>query len=255
MPKNTAKARVHFLYKRLLKHYGPQHWWPAGTAWEMMVGAILTQNTSWANVEKAISVLKKSKGLSIRAIAAMPRLRLEKLIRSSGYFRQKSKRLQLFAREMERNPEFFRQLRGEGLLPPLWGKVGMGGCRRRLRPPTSILPHRGGGSIEDLRDRLLSLHGVGPETADSILLYAGGYPSFVVDAYTRRIGQRMGLFTSDNYLEVQTFFQDRLPREPALYNEFHALIVRHAKDICTSRNPRCEACPIRRHCAHGRRKL
>lgn len=186
-----------------------------------MVGAILTQNTSWANVEKAIDALKNAQALSVRAIARMPRRHLERLIRPSGYFRQKAKRLQLFAREMEKHPFLARK----------------------------------SGSLKDLRTRLLSLHGIGPETADSMLLYAGGYPVFVVDAYTRRIGQRIGLFQHDAYEQIRSYFEGHLPRKVRLYNEFHALLVRLAKEVCTKRRPKCQLCPVRLTCRYGREGL
>jgi endonuclease-3 related protein len=184
----------------------------------MMVGAILTQNTAWSNVEKAINALRGVRAHrsapfpSVETIATMPRRRLEKLIRPSGYFRQKAERLQRFARALLKDPS---------------------------------LPRR--------RERLLAQHGVGPETADSILLYAAHQPVFVVDAYTRRIGRRMGLFNTDEYAEVQAFFQERLPREAALYNEFHALIVRLAKEVCTKRDPTCAVCPVQADCAYALR--
>ncbi len=210
------------LFTRLLEHFGPQNWWPAQSAWEMMVGAILVQNTAWTNVEKALTALKKTNALSVAKIASMPRRRLEQLIRPSGYFRQKAKRLQMFAREMQKDPEFFRE----------------------LQTPS--------GDPSVLRQRLLSLHGIGPETADSILLYAGGYPVFVVDAYTRRLGHRMDLFKSDDYHEVQRLFENSLPRRAALYNEYHALIVALAKRVCTSRAPKCPECPVSTLCAFAK---
>jgi endonuclease-3 related protein len=213
MPANTSKARVLSLYKRLFKHYGPQHWWPADSPWEMMVGAILTQNTSWTNVEKAITSLKNSKARPLRSMARVPRKRLEKLIRSSGYFRQKAHRLKGFARAVLKDPSLARD-----------------------------------------RGRLLAQHGIGPETADSILLYASGQPVFVIDAYTRRLGQRLGWFESNDYHGVQDFFHERLARDAALYNEYHALIVRHSKEFCTSRHPKCPECPVQVQCAFGRRK-
>ncbi len=210
MPANTVKVLT--LYKRLFKHFGPQHWWPADGPWEMMVGAILTQNTAWSNVEKAIALLKKSRALSVRSIARLPRRRLERLIRSSGYFRQKAGRLQGFARALIREPLLFKS-----------------------------------------RERLLAQNGIGPETADSILLYAAQRPVFVVDAYTRRIGQRIGLFKTDDYHAVQNYFAQALPRRTALYNEFHALLVMLAKHFCTKQRPHCAACPVRTDCSHGRR--
>jgi endonuclease-3 related protein len=225
----TARS-VRRLYSLLYRHFGPQHWWPADSAWEMMVGAILTQNTSWANVEKAITALKQSRNLSLRAVARMPRRRLEKLIRPTGYFRQKAERLQWFARALLNDREFYRIL-----------------CDRAAsRPP-----------LHSLRDRLLSLHGIGPETADSILLYAAGYPIFVVDAYTCRIGQRMGLFKTNDYDEVQRYFHEncrggRLAARKCQYNEFHALIVRLAKEVCTKHDPHCSICPLKPDCAYAR---
>jgi endonuclease-3 related protein len=182
----------------------------------MMVGAILTQNTSWTNVEKAISALKSSRSLTARAIAAMPRRRLEKLIRPSGYFRQKAERLQRFARALIQDPNLFKS-----------------------------------------RERLLAQHGIGPETADAILLYAAHRPVFVVDAYTRRIGRRVGLFRTDDYDEIQRYFQLRAAtggrpynETVRLYNEFHALLVRLAKEVCTKSDPMCGRCPIRKNCEY-----
>jgi endonuclease-3 related protein len=215
MPASTNKALVRSLYKRLYQHYGPQSWWPARSAWEMMVGAILTQNTSWNNVDTAIRNLRQA-GVSltsVEAIASMPRGRLEKLIRSSGYFRQKAERLQKFARVLRRDPTLFQS-----------------------------------------RERLLAQPGIGPETADSILLYAAKKPVFVVDAYTRRIGQRLGLFKTDDYHEVQEYFQRGIAHNYEVYNEYHALLVRLAKEVCTKRNPRCTICPVKKGCLH-RRKL
>jgi endonuclease III related protein len=248
------------IYRRLYRCYGPQHWWPAKTSWEMMAGAILTQNTSWTNVERAIGALKDARALSIRKIARMPRRRLEQLIRPSGYFRQKAKRLQKFARVMKNDRALFRKLSGQFSASP--------GLRRPLLHRRGIfdrpLSRQGEGWGEaELRVRLLSLHGIGPETADSILLYAGGYPVFVVDAYTRRLGQRLGLFKTDDYQIIQNYFQENSfslragsgPRPyddtARLYNEFHALIVRHAKEVCVSRNPKCSICPLRQICPCG----
>jgi len=203
----------------------------------MMAGAILTQNTAWTNVEKAICALKRFRSLTLRAIARMPRRRLEKLIRPTGYFRQKAERLREFARTMMRDHALRMSLMPSSRRKP--------GSRRAVGLGPGF--HRG--DVDTVRNRLLSLRGIGPETADSILLYAGGYPVFVVDAYTRRIGQRMGFFKVDDYDKVQAFFQDHLPRDAALYNEFHALIVRLAKECCTKKNPKCVDCPINVICA------
>ncbi|OGR93105.1 MAG: hypothetical protein A2992_08880 [Elusimicrobia bacterium RIFCSPLOWO2_01_FULL_59_12] len=227
-----------------------------------MVGAILAQNTAWSNVEKAIRQLKAARGMSLQKIAGMPRPRLEKLIRSSGYFRQKAERLQVFARYMQKNPDFYLQLTSPspgpaGLTdgpPGVW----------RLRPPSASIGRGrkvpfslgrekglGDEGLQALRSRLLAMKGIGPETADSILLYAGRYPTFVVDAYTRRIGQRLGLFRFHDYARVQSYFERALPKKSALYNEYHALWVMLAKTVCRKRDPRCGACPIQTECRYG----
>jgi endonuclease-3 related protein len=218
MPTSIAKAptpkwSVHSLYKRLYEYYGSQQWWPASTSWEMMVGAILTQNTAWTNVKMALRALKEANQLTASATARMPRKRLEALIRSSGTFRQKAKRLQLFAR--------------------------------------ALLEDR---SLITDRVRLLALNGVGPETADSILLYASRQPIFVVDAYTRRLGHRLGWFRTDDYHKVQAYFHERLPRDVSLYNEYHALIIRLVKEVCLKRHPLCLECPVQSKCAFGRKR-
>jgi len=206
----------------LLDHFGPRSWWPADHPWEMMVGAILTQNTAWTNVEKALANLKKARSLNLKKVAQMPRRSLERLIRPAGFFRQKAERLREFARLLVAEPVFYRQL---------LGKV-----------PADLPP---------LRTKLLAVKGIGPETADSILLYAGSYATFVVDAYTRRIGQRYGLFKFADYDQVQDFFHQRLPIKAPLYNEFHALLVELAKRYCRSQNPACAICPLVGSCAHG----
>jgi endonuclease-3 related protein len=222
-PLQNRQVRLLQLYNLLLKHFGPRKWWPAEQSWEMMVGAILTQNTAWTNVKLALESLKKAKALTIERIARMPRRQLERLIQSSGFFRQKAERLQQFARYLLKHPDFHQSLLGKNANIPL----------------------------PALRDRLLSLKGIGPETADCMLLYAGGYPSFVVDAYTRRIGQRQGLFTFDDYHQVQRFFDEAIPQKAPMYNEFHALIVNLAKDFCRKRDPRCESCPVREECQYA----
>jgi endonuclease-3 related protein len=202
-------------YDALFASYGPQHWWPGRTAFEVIVGAILTQNTSWANVEPAIRNLRREKLLTPRAIETVSEARLAGLIRSSGYFRQKAKKLKCFVR-------FLRAEYG-------------GSLTKMLRTPTLVL-----------REKLLSVHGIGPETADSILLYAGKHPVFVVDAYTRRLLERHELATPEqSYEEIRRLFERSLPRDAPLYNEFHALIVRTGKEYCRTRNPRCSECPLR----------
>jgi endonuclease-3 related protein len=200
-------------YDALLAAHGPQNWWPGRTAFEVIVGAILTQNTSWNNVEIAIRNLRREKLLTPRATETVSLARLARLIRSSGYFRQKAKKLKCFAR-------FLRREYG-------------GSLTKMFRTPTA-----------KLRERLLCVHGIGPETADSILLYAGGHPVFVVDAYTRRLLERHQLATAHHYDEIRQLFERSLPSAARLYNEFHALIVRTGKEYCHKRNPRCNECPL-----------
>ncbi|MBN3036922.1 MAG: endonuclease III domain-containing protein [Candidatus Diapherotrites archaeon] len=192
------------LYKRLLKEYGPQHWWPAETQYEIIVGAILTQNTAWKNVEKAVKNLKERDLLSPEAVSSARVATLESCIRPAGFFRQKAERLKHVTSHFLGYPS----------LDAFFGR------------PTSLV-----------REELLSWNGIGPETADSILLYAGGHAVFVVDAYTRRLCERLG-WPHGSYEEVQSFFERGLPRDAALFNEFHALIVEHAKRYCR-KNPLC----------------
>lgn len=201
-------------YRRLLQAYGPQHWWPGRSRFEIIVGAILTQNTSWVNVQRAIRSLRREKLLAARAMETTSSIRLQRLIRSSGYFRQKARALKSFL--------FF--LRKE------YG----GSLTKMFRTPTALL-----------RQQLLGIYGIGRETADSILLYAGGHAVFVVDAYARRILHRHGMAGAQNsYEQLRRYFEQGLPADPSLYNEFHALIVRTGKDHCRKHNPRCGECPL-----------
>ncbi|MCX7673834.1 MAG: endonuclease III domain-containing protein [Thiobacillaceae bacterium] len=212
------------VYHRLYAAYGPQHWWPGETPFEVMVGAVLTQNTAWTNVERAIAQLKSAGALSCHAILALTAEALAELIRPAGYFNVKARRLKA--------------------LCALLAEAGVAEDPGQLRA-TAPLP--------ELRRRLLAVHGVGEETADSILLYALGLPVFVVDAYTRRIFTRLGLIAgSESYGRIQQAFESALPREVALYNEYHALIVHLGKAVCRPR-PRCGECPLQALCpsAHG----
>lgn len=200
------------IYNALYAHYGPQHWWPGDTPFEVMVGAILTQNTNWGNVEKAIANLKSAGALSAEAIHKMPEPELAELIRPSGYYNIKAKRLKAFI-------SYFMETYGG-----------------------DVVAMKGAG-CERLRREVLVVNGVGPETADSILLYALGCSTFVVDAYTKRIFSRHGFFAEDaDYHDVRAFFMDNLPADVKLYNEYHALIVRLAKDRCLKKAGRCELC-------------
>jgi endonuclease III related protein len=201
-------------YEAMSTRLGPMGWWPARTRFEVIVGAILTQNTAWLNVERAIDNLRQARLLTPVALERVPRARLARLIRSSGYFRQKAIKLKAFVR-------FLRK--GYG-----------GSLAKMFRRPTS-----------ELREELLTVHGIGPETADSILLYAGHHPVFVVDAYTRRILERHGLtHEKASYDDIRFLFESSLPREPKLWNDYHALIVNVGKNWCRTRNPLCEQCPL-----------
>ena len=220
--RNESRARRHRradnsltlldIYNALYSHYGPQRWWPGDTPFEVMAGAILTQNTNWGNVEKAIANLKAAGALSAKAIHGMPEPELAELIRPSGYYNIKAKRLKAFI-------AYFIE--------------SYGGSVARMK----------GAGCERLRKEVLAVNGVGPETADSILLYALGCPTFVVDAYTKRIFSRHGFFAEDaDYHDVRRFFMDNLPTDVQLYNEYHALIVRLAKDRCLKKAGRCDLC-------------
>ena len=205
------------IHDRLYAAFGPQHWWPADTPFEVAVGAVLTQNTAWTNVERAIANLKAAGNLDAATLHAMEPADLAELIRPAGYFNVKARRLQALC---------------AFLLEQSDGRVeGLG--------------HR---ETADLREALLGIKGVGEETADSILLYALERPVFVVDAYTRRIFERVGLLQPDlNYGTIQAAFEAALARDRSLFNEYHALIVALGKDYCKPK-PRCPVCPIRDLC-------
>ena len=206
--------RLLSLYTKLYNHFGPQHWWPAETPFEVIVGAILTQNTSWTNVEKAIKNLKRKHLMNARSIFDIKSSKLEGLIRPSGYYRQKSRELKAFVSHM-----YYKY---------------NGSLRKMLNK-----------RIDELRDELLSLHGIGEETADSIVLYAAEKPSFVVDAYTRRIGHRLGWFKFNEYGKIKRYFESHLPRSVKIYNEFHALLVELGKRAC-KKVPECGSCQLKR---------
>jgi endonuclease-3 related protein len=193
---------------------GPMQWWPAKTPFEVIVGAILTQNTSWTNVERAIVNLRSAQMLTPSTITSARLSKLALLVRPSGYFRQKAKKLKAFVRFLHRE----------------YG----GSLKRMFGTPTEIL-----------REKLLSVHGIGPETADSILLYAGNHPVFVVDAYTHRIFGRHGITDGKGqYESVRALFEAALPRDSQLFNEFHALVVNTGKNWCRKKEPRCAECPL-----------
>jgi len=217
-----------------LKAFGPQGWWPVTPSgarapvytpgvyglrserglFEICVGAVLTQNTAWTNVEKALGSLHAAGLMSPEKIAACPLPRLEKAIRSSGYYRQKARRLKEF-------------------------------CRRILRAhPEGFKAWFSGASVRALRAELLACKGVGPETADCMVLYAAGKPSFVIDAYTRRLGERSGLARGLSYDGWRELFESALPPDVKVYNEYHALLVKLGKDLCRKTGPLCAPCPL-----------
>ena len=199
------------LYDRLYEAYGPQHWWPADTPFEVMVGAVLTQNTAWTNVEKAIVNLQLAGKLELSGMHQMTESRLARLIRPAGFFNVKAKRLKALCRWLTEQ----------------------GGIAQLTDYPTLML-----------RDSLLAVHGIGPETADDILLYALGRPVFVIDAYTRRLLKSLGLARGDeDYDDLRLAFEAALGPDPALYNEYHALIVRHAKEKCVHPGD-CRHCSV-----------
>jgi endonuclease-3 related protein len=204
------------IFNALYSIYGPQEWWPGDSQFEIMVGAILTQNTAWRNVSLAIDNLKSDELLDLVAFLEAEPERVKTLIAPAGYFNVKYKRLRSFLEYLKDiDPERFRSA-----------------------------------PVDDLRSELLGVNGIGPETADSILLYAFDRPVFVVDSYTRRLISRLGYGWMEKapYEEVQEFFMRELPSESDLYNEFHALIVAHCKNICRKK-PLCSACAISSHCA------
>jgi endonuclease-3 related protein len=201
------------IYDTLLRFFGEQGWWPADTPFEVMVGAVLTQNTAWRNVERAIANLKEEDVLTHLALRRIDEARLAELIRPAGYYNVKAKRLKSLIAFLDR---------GYG-----------GDLMKMFSEPLS-----------SLREEILTVKGIGPETADSILLYAGEKPIFVVDAYTKRILSRHGMITDDaSYGDIQGLFMRSLPQDVSLYKEYHALFVQLAKTFCKTK-PHCSECPL-----------
>ncbi len=247
MPKKSKHEEIKIFYRTLYRAWGPQHWWPAETPFEVIVGAYLTQNTTWTNVERAMENLRRAHVLSVDGLRNLKVARLERFIRPSGYFRQKAKRLKTFITFLDRQYE--------------------GSLDRMFAQPTA-----------KLREELLSLNGVGPETADSILLYAGNHPAFVVDAYTRRILDRHRILPEKaDYEEIRILLENSLhqladeqektdaPLESGfpgtvhppssmssahrtalvqIYNEMHGLIVGVGKFHCGKSKAKCDGCPL-----------
>jgi endonuclease-3 related protein len=213
-PKKRTPPQLERYYRRLLNAYGPQHWWPADSRFEIMIGAILTQNTAWRNVERAVANLKREGLLTPQALHRVSTRRLAQVIRPSGTFRVKAGRVKAFVRFL------VQQYKGDLK------------CMKSERAGI-------------LRSKLLSVKGVGPETADSILLYALDLPIFVIDAYTRRVLSRHRLTPPNvSYDRLQQFFMDRLQPKVGIYNEYHALLVKVGKEHCKPR-PVCQECPLK----------
>lgn len=211
---DSTSQRLMQMFENLLAHFGPQRWWPAETELEMMVGAVLTQNTNWKNVEKALMNLKKENVLSLHKLSTLSTSEVAALIRPAGYFNIKAKRLKNLI-------DFIVE---------------------HYQAELSLFLKE---ETQALREGLLSVRGIGPETADSILLYAVRRPVFVVDTYTHRIMTRHGMTDEQmSYHELQALFMDHLPEDTALFNEFHALLVNTGKDYCR-RKPLCHICPLK----------
>jgi endonuclease-3 related protein len=208
------KSLLMQIYEILYRSFGPMHWWPGETPFEVMVGAILTQNTSWKNVEKAIDRLKEKGLLNSTEIRKLKKKQLASLIRSSGYYRIKAERLKAFVNFLFEHYD---------------------GNLNRMKKEEIIT----------LREKLLGVKGIGPETAESILLYGLKKPIFVVDAYTQRVLSRHGLISERApYEEVQKLFMDHLPLDKKLFNEYHALLVHLGKNVC-KKIPECDICPLK----------
>jgi endonuclease-3 related protein len=212
-----AKKLMH-IHRTLKKRFDQDTWWPHETPFEVMVGAILTQQTVWKNVDRAIANLKRAGLMDPRALASAPIRNIEDCVRPSGFYKQKAERIRHLAGYLSDNyqgdiEKFFER------------------------------------EIEQVRHELLSLSGIGPETADSMLLYAGSKPKFVVDAYTFRIFTRLGMDFQRKYDRAQAFFEERLPRDAEVYKNFHAYLVELAKNYCRPK-PQCEDCPLNDRCEY-----
>lgn len=211
---NRVAKELESIYRKLYLRFGPQHWWPAESPFEVIIGAILTQNTAWTNVEKAICSLKRSKLLHPQKLYHTNTKMIAQLIRSCGYYNIKAKRLKNFLKVL------FSQFKGN--------------LAKMFSLPAA-----------SLREKLLQIKGIGPETADSILLYAAKKPVFVIDAYTRRFLLRHKVIKEKaGYQQIQSLFAANLPHSVKLFNEYHALIVRLAKEFCRT-EPRCNFCPLK----------
>ncbi len=210
--------RLISIYQKLLEHFGPRGWWPGESVLEVCIGAILTQSVSWKNVTKAIDNLKNAALLDLNKIYHCSPDEIEKCIIPAMYFRVKAKKLKVFISHVveKYNGDFTRMFSKK---------------------------------LEELREELLNIYGIGPETADSIILYAAQKPVFVVDAYTRRVFSRLGFYRDDiSYDEMQGFFMRHLPSDVSFFNEFHALIVGIGNSFCSNKKPKCSECPVNEFC-------
>jgi endonuclease-3 related protein len=222
---NNQDRTLISIYDRLYDHYGPQDWWPADSDLEIIISAILTQSASWRNVEKALNALKVRNLMDVDALRSIDQSRLAQVIRPSGYFNAKAAKIKAFVAMLD---EHYR------------GRLGM-----LLSEP-----------LDAIRERLIATPGIGPETADAIVLYAAGLPTFVIDAYTRRIMRRIGLGpANDSYEDWRRFFLESLPADPTMFNEYHALLVAHGKALCQRHYVLCESCPLLSLCATGEERL
>jgi endonuclease-3 related protein len=217
MDNRSLAKKLKDIYRRLLANYGPQHWWPAEEPFEVIVGAILTQSAAWGNVEKAIANLRAADALSPEAIRQLSIPRLAKLVRPCGYYKAKARKLKSFVYWLGNHHNY-------------------------------DLNRLFASDIDNLRQQLLSINGIGQETADSIILYAADKPIFVVDAYTRRIMSRIGLAPAKNsYADYQALFMNNLPPDVQLFNEYHALLVYLGKKVCRPK-PLCSQCCLNKIC-------
>lgn len=214
---------LHQIYEKMYTAYGPQYWWPSkdknNRETEIIIGAILTQNTAWTNVEKALHNLRENNLIDFKKINKINSKKLANLIKSSGYYNQKAKKLKAFSDYLKKFDFDFDNLKKK--------------------------------KLNILREELLKIHGIGKETADSILLYALNKPIFVIDAYTKRIFQRLGLADEKtNYDDLQNLFEKNLTKDSKLFNEYHALLVRLGKDVC-KKKPICNECPLIATCSYA----
>jgi len=222
MKHKRSAALLTEVFDRLLAAYGPQGWWPSAGPFETIVGAVLTQNTAWTNVEKAFANLRAAEAMTPAAMRALSRADLAELIRPSGYFNSKARKLKAVVDHLARYDDDTD--------------------RWRTR------------EAKELRAELLGVYGIGPETADDIVLYVAGLPSFVMDSYTVRMVDRIGVAPKrKRYEDYQALFEDNLPHDAPLFNEYHALLDEHSKGVCRKREPRCVDCVLRDLCKTGRK--